>query len=283
MKIQPYKPRPGSHLVMALPDIHFPRHDRHALACVLGVIRLMCPTGLIQLGDAMDCESASSYPKRHLDEGKAERFYESQILPMRGLLAYGELYCDWWKILEGNHEFRVEAKLASLGDFGADIADLVSPRKLLAQGRAKPFTYVPYVQKPSAPLPHVKIADDLVAVHGWSYCKHVAAKHLEIARNCSILFGHVHRRQSHTVRQPIDNKILEAFTPGCLAQLQPLYMAHTPTDAVHGFELIWVTNDGKRWTHYSVVIKDGVCVLPDGRKVDGRDYMKTLEKVEGGM
>lgn len=267
MSLKQYGPRPGSHLVMVLPDLHIPHHDRKALGCALEVHALMKPKRTVILGDWLDAEAFSSHAVSSRAEERAQTYYEGEIQPCRRLLDRLEENTDEIIFLEGNHCHRVERTVTSIGGVMLDLADLVSPQRLLSSNRAKPFTWISYVPKPANPLPHYRIAKDLIAVHGWSFAKHAAAKHLEIARNYSVVHGHTHRAQSFTARDPIDGRTLKAWSPGCLSKLQPLYMQHIPTDWVHGFSLIWCTDDLKRWTDYTVQINNGVCILPDGRKV----------------
>jgi predicted phosphodiesterase len=264
----PYQPRPGSHLVMVLPDLHLPHHDSAALECAMKVHALLKPRKTVILGDWLDCEAFSAHPVKSELEERSQTFFEAEIEPCRALLTRLEKNTEEIVYLEGNHEFRVERTVISMGGVMRDLADLVSPRRLLSEGRTKPFTYIPYVQK-AQQLSHHKIAEDLIAVHGWTWCRHAAAKHLEQAKHYSVVFGHIHRAQTATSRDPISGKHYQAWSPGCLSRLQPLYMASTPTDWVHGFSLIWVRDDGSAWTAYSPIIVNGVTVLPDGRKVRG--------------
>lgn len=250
---------------MILPDAHIPHHDPAAMACVLTAHEALRPARTVILGDWLDAEAFSSHPISSLAEERAGTFFESEISPCRDILTQLEAHTDSVVYLEGNHEFRVERTVARMGGVLRDLADLVSPRKLLSEGRTKPFTYVPYMPG----LSHYAISNNKSAVHGWTWCRHAASKHLEMARNRSIVHGHTHRKQSDTVRDPITGQIYEASSPGCLAKLQPLYMANNPTGWVHGFEMCWVTDDLERWTSYSPIIDRGQCVLPDGRKIDG--------------
>lgn len=279
-QVRPYEPRPGSYLTVGLPDIHFPDHDRLALACALGAIQILKPKEVGFYGDVLNCEGFGRHAKTAVLQRRFQTFNKAEIQPCNRMLDWVSGVAEHVWFLEGNHENNVERKIMELGEFGQEIADLISPRKLISEGR-KNFTYVEYVQKPGAELPHYRIAKDLVAVHGWSHSKNCAAKHLEMARNFSVVFGHVHRAQSHTVRQPIDRRRLKAWSPGCLAQLQPLYARHDPTDAVHGFDLIWVTEDKQKWTSFTVEVQGGVCILPDGRKVDGKEFLPLLREIEG--
>ena len=259
---RPYGPRAGSHLVFVLPDIHFPHQDPEALECALQAHALLRPRRTVFLGDVLDAQAFSEHPVKSHAERRAGTFYETEVEPARALLERVEENTDEIAFIEGNHEFRVERAMVNLG-LEEDLAALVSPRRLLSEGRTKPFTWIPY----SGTLPHYQIAQDLIAVHGWSWCRHAAAKHLELARSRSVVFGHVHRAQSFSTRDPITDRIVRAWTPGCLSRLQPLYQTSSPTEWIHGFSLVWVSDDLERWTSYSPTISRGQCVLPDGRKV----------------
>lgn len=252
---------------MILPDLHLPHHDPAALDCVLLAHEALRPKRTVILGDWLDAAAFSAHPVKSHAEERAGTFHATEILPCRDLLTQLEKNTDSIDYLEGNHEFRVERALVTQG-LEESLADLISPRKLLSDGRKKPFNYVPYAPK-SGVLPHVKIAEDLIAIHGWTWCRHAAAKHLDQSRNRSVVFGHIHRKQSYMSRDPIDNRTIQAWSPGCLSKLQPLYQTSSPTEWVHGFSLVWVTDDLTRWTAYSPTIDRGVCVLPDGRKIDG--------------
>ena len=272
-------PRPGSHLVMMLPDLHIPHHDKEALACVVRAHELLKPRRTVILGDWLDCEAWSQHPLLSRAQERARTFFEGEVAPCRRLLAKLEENTDEIVYIEGNHEFRVERMVTQMEGVMLDIADLVSPQRLLSEGRRKRFTYIPYVPAATV-LPHYRIASDLIAVHGWTFARHAAAKHLEIAKHYSVVFGHVHRKQEFTARDPIEGRTYKAWSPGCLSKLQPLYMAHNPTDWVHGFSLIWVSDDREHWTEYSPMIQNGSCVLPDGRKVIASDAMSFVEEME---
>lgn len=263
-----YGPRPGSHLVMVIPDIHFPDHDESALRCVLDAHRLLKPRRTVLLGDVLDCAGFSQHGRKSKNE-RLVNFLTEEIEPCRKFLTQLEKNTQEIIFIEGNHEWRVERLITKeQGAFEA-IEDLILPKKLLAQNRKKKFTWIPYSATPTTPLPHYRIAEDLIAIHGWSHAMSAAKKHLDIAKRWSVVYGHTHRRQADEVREPIDNEIYAAWSPGCLSQLQPVWGHSSPTNWTQGFSLIWVRNDLKDWTEYSPRIKKGVCILPDGRKVDG--------------
>lgn len=278
------KPRPNSFSCMVLPDLHVPAFDPGALGAVLLAHEALKPKETVILGDWLDCETWSSHPPKSLAEDRAKSFHKSEIQPVNRILDRFELNSERTIYLAGNHEDRVERKLVELGSLGKSISDLCSPKTLLAEDRSQKLRYIDYTREPTAPMPHYKIAEDLIAVHGWSFARHAAAKHLEIAKSWSVLFGHCHRQQAHVSRDPISGRVLRASSPGCLSLLQPLYLQHNPSEWSHGFELVWVSNDKKSWTSYTVMIRDGVCVLPGGLKIDGnsRQAKKLVQFIKDG-
>jgi hypothetical protein len=117
-------------------------------------------------------------------------------------------------------------------------------------------------------MSYYRVCKSLIAVHGWSFAKHAARVHLDATRDSSVIFGHVHRQQAATVRNPFTGQVLRAWSVGTLSKLQPLYLTDgKPTEWVHGFGLVYTSSDGKRFSEYTVTIENGECVLPDGTQV----------------
>lgn len=264
-------------LVMVVPDIHIPHHDRRALACLLAAIEEFQPEKVVFLGDVMDLERFTRFPRKSKVEDRASNYKLSEIDPCNRMLDFVQENSGSVDFLEGNHEFRVEARLLEY-DL-VDLYDLVSPRRLLSQER-KNFTYTTYTNKPTTPLPHVRIAEDLIAVHGWTYAKHAAARHLEIAKRYSVVHGDTHRQQSYMSRDPIDGWKLKAWSPGCLCIEQPIWGHSAPTEWTQGFSFVWVSKDKKVWNDYTVQIQNGMCVLPGGKVLDGKSRLKLVKDME---
>jgi len=261
------QPRRGSHLIMAMPDLHIPYHDPQALRVFLRVHEMLKPQRTVILGDMIDCGRFSGHTNQSRAEEVAGSFKTREIEPARRILERLEASTERLDYLEGNHEAFVERLAArEPGSAWGDVADLVSPRVLLSEGRQSEFTWTPYHQEDDR-IPHVQLAGDLIATHGWSFCRHAARKHVELARAWSVVYGHTHRAQSDTVKDPVTGRVLTGWSSGCMCRLQPLYRCHTPTDWSQGFDLIWARDDGASWTRYSVAIQRGRCILPDGQKI----------------
>jgi len=253
----------GYHLVMVLPDLHVPYHDELALSCVLKTHDYLKPKRTIILGDWLDAEPFKTHPTKNLLEAKAYDFKRDEVDPCNDILDTLQKNSDLLVFIEGNHEFRVERAAAAGNHKGfSSIYSLISPKHLLGANR-KNFIWVPYQKQ----LSHYKITKDLWAFHGWSHAKHVAETHLNYLMSVSAVFGHVHRQQAAVRRNKVTDKLIKAWTPGCLCKLQPLWDTQTPTDWVHGFSIIYVKNDGSHWFDYTINIENGTCVLPGGKLI----------------
>lgn len=230
----------------------------------------------MQLGDAADCEVFSSHSPGDLED-RGGNFLRDEVAPYNALIdAFQGKAARPWVQLFGNHENRIERWLAnSVGSAAASIAPLVSMESLLryrvdAKGRPhrerENFTCVPYVAR--GLYSHYKITPNLFAIHGWSCAKHASKVHMDQAKTVSIVHGHTHRAQSYTTRNPWTNEIYQAWSPGCLAKMIPLYMAKNPNEWTHGVSVIYIAADNPLdWTHYTIPIQRGRAILPDGREV----------------
>jgi len=73
----------------------------------------------------------------------------------------------------------------------------------------------------------------------------------------SVIYGHTHTVQSHTLMSPIDidDKRI-AYNIGCLCNKNPGYMRNRPNSWVHAFGLTYVRSDGF-FTHTTIPIIKG--------------------------
>ncbi len=260
----PYLPK-GYHLVMVLPDLHVPYHDKPALSCALKAHEFLKPKRTIILGDWLDAEPFKTFERKSLLEKAAIDFKVDEVDPCNEILDILQKNTKLMVFIEGNHEFRIERAAANARNKGlAAVHSLISPKNLLGVGR-KDFIWVPYNKQ----LSHYKITPELWAFHGWSHSKHVAETHLNYLMSVSAVFGHVHRQQSAVRRNKVTDRLIKAWTPGCLCERQPLWGTQTPTDWIHGFSIIYVKNDNSSWFEYTITIENGQCVLPGGKLLKG--------------
>ncbi len=278
----------GSHVVLVLPDMHHPFADPAAMAAVLAIAKAVKPTRIVSLGDSVECAAFSAHPARSVAEQAIHDF--AHELETCG--AWIDRICEAagpqlesWQYLYGNHEQHVERECIRLGAIGLAVRSMIEPSIVLGRGRPL-LRFTPYIadyakdRRPAshlrggASMAHHKITNDLIAVHGWTIARNAAQVHLDKVKTCSLIHGHTHRQQSATGRLWDSDKILKAWSPGCLSLLQPAWHHSSPTEWVHGLDVIYCKDDclakGNRdpaWTNFTVTIVNGETVLPHGTKV----------------
>lgn len=265
---------------VVLPDAHFGLNDDQDLSawkarqCALLATRYLASKSAVDsvviLGDWLEGAACSSHGPSSVRDALQRGYFETEVEPCQEALDAFQETSKSMVFIEGNHCHRIlrwALQQIVRGPLG-DVVKSLAPRELLARTLAgkerKRFKWVSYV----GALPHHAIAPDLWALHGWSYAKNAAAVHLATARSVSIIHGHTHRRQEVTGRDPVTGRLLFGMSPGCLSTLTPDYRSHSPTDWSHGFAVIYQSaTDPQNWTSYLVSIKDGYCVLPDGKEI----------------
>jgi len=255
-----------SKLWFFFPDIHIPEHDEAALEVALRAHEKLKPDNTVFLGDVMDCGLFSAHSKRSIPESLAYDFKEKEIDPTQALLDRAQKSTKGTThYLCGNHEERIQRWAANNGQIALSLYKMLDPCEFLSKGR-KNFKIVPYSIPTGDRMGYVQVAPDLVAVHGWSFAKNAARVHMDRSRSRSIIYGHTHRAQSESGRDPWTGGPIKAWSPGCLSKLQPLYaVGGTPTDWSHGISIVYVGRDS--WTEYSISITNGSCVLPNGSEI----------------
>ena len=231
---------------VVLHDLHAGREDRRALECALVAIDWLRPREVIITGDWWEAGKASSHPPTPGDQPGPYRAETRLICDVIDWIADKT---DEITFLDGNHEFRTHRKI--MGDsLLAEFADQLLPEKILANRVTR---HIPYKE-------WYEFQPGWIAVHGVSEARHAAAKHLDYFRGMSVVHGHTHRAQMHTVRHAVTGHLLTGLSAGCMCELQPKW-CKTPTTWAHGFTIFHGRHP------FIVRIENGHCVLPDGRHV----------------
>lgn len=247
------------------PDIHFPDQEEEALEVAMAAHRHFKPDYSIVGNDLVNCTPFSSWGAKSIPEATARDWFQDEVTPAIKFVDKVQANTNIRTYyLPGNHDCWVERWCARNGRVGQAIYSMVSLKVNLSRGR-KHFTYID-VTNPRDRRNFVKMHHDLYCVHGWSYCKHAAAKHLELSRTRSVIFNHTHRMQVFYGRDPWNGKPIFAASAGCLCKKQPMYMHDgKPTDWVNGF---WIAFVGRTdFTFYPITIHKGRAIMPDGKEI----------------
>lgn len=107
--------------VAFVPDIHLPYHDKAAYDLVVRALKAWKPDVLVVMGDAVDMDSVSSFPKvdgRRMTLEEEMDAARPEFAKLNGIGATTKVY------LKGNHEFRLERYLATEAQRLGKLVDL---------------------------------------------------------------------------------------------------------------------------------------------------------------
>jgi hypothetical protein len=233
------------------------------------IIQDLKPGRVVVLGDTVDAELFSRHAPILSDSDKAGSFLRDEITPAKELFDFFFKHTNEVIYILGNHEHRCSTWSAAMGRAGEGIAELISPARLLGEGRGKEFKVIPYAVTPNVENYYV-LCKNVVAVHGWGFGKHCAADVMAKARTRSVFFGHTHRYQVYCSRDAFTGEVHQAVSCGTLAQLKPLYqVGGSPNEWCHSVALVYHPLDKNKrgFSSYVVMIDKGKAVLPDGKLI----------------
>lgn len=251
---------------VAFGDIHWDSRDETAVAVLESTLRRLRPHVSVCLGDLVDATPFSRHARAKVSEMDARDWGEYELKPAsRFLDRVQQSTREKTIFIEGNHDAWVERWAANAGIGGVSVHSLISPRAHLSRGRTA-FRWIPWVDEWMNRNSYAVLHSRLIAAHGWCANKHAASKHLDMAKPRSIIYGHTHRQDRSTDRNPYTGELIEAIGAGCLCKLQPLYRhGGAPTHWTQGFIVGYLGK--KSYQAYPVTIEKGSAILPCGKEI----------------
>ena len=233
--------------VLLVPDIHSQFVDWSALQVCLDFKADWKPTKTVQMGDLLDCEAISSFPK-------------DQALTLREEFDIGEHILDILKpthYCEGNHEERIQRQ----GLVDRSIRSLLSVKDNLHL-EARGIEHLEY--RPNLYFEFGK----LNVLHGNKCSDNAAKAHAE-AYGC-VAFCHTHRIQSYTKRS-IGHRST-GFNVGTLTP-ESLGYCSTVTGWQQGFAFAYIMDDGD-FSFYQVRMIGAGPFIIEGKEYERHETCK---------
>lgn len=225
---------------VVISDLHAPDHHKPSWDAFLQWCDHNRPQEVILNGDIVELESMSSHVTGTTGTLESDLACADQVLSELMEANSSDCKYDW---LEGNHETRGKRKAKTHLPEAGSLLDIGKLLHLEERG-------IVWHEEGAG----VK-RGDLLFVHGYYYCKHHAAKHLD-AYKCDIAYGHTHRPQSFTTAGH-DNVPLAAYGLPCMRTLRPEWKNGAPTGWVNGFGVYNYLPGTGQYNLYTVMIKDG--------------------------
>jgi predicted phosphodiesterase len=217
-------------LNLVIPDTHRPRHDKRAVELVHSVGRDLKPDIVTILGDYVDAESVSSFPK---DPDRHQILKEEIDDANRGLDEFDEYYPKARKIMiEGNHEERLSRFVRDKAPALYSLAYMPDLLRLHTRGG---WEWVKYGK-------HVKIGK-LLFTHGTIVRVNTSAAMLQKYEH-SVCFGHIHRIEESLKVNALGEAHV-AFTPGWLGDVAQVDYVKDFANWQLGFALVYHLDNGE--------------------------------------
>lgn len=243
-------PAPTVRRGIAVFDLHHPKHDKKLWANILRFTEDFDPDIFVFGGDNQDLEVVSHWVgnKRKVVEGKRlkkdfDTFNDDILDPLDCILRD-----DVERVFHlGNHEdwlyqyLEVHPEMEGLIEFELNLH--LDKWRMLQYGEVSKFGH-------------------LHATHG-TYCNlHHAMKTAQVYGR-SMMYGHLHTLQTHTLVTPLDSLPYAATAIPCACHMNPDYAKNRPNSWTNGFAVYYIQPNGL-FNLYPVVAIDGCFVSPDG-------------------
>ena len=221
---------------IALPDIHVPYQDKKSLRAVEQFMSDTQPNYIIYTGDQMDLEMLMKITKNIPEHTPIHSDYEQ----FDAIMTRHMKLCPKAKIvfIEGNHEERVRRLIEKHPTYAGSDIEL----ERYFQFKKRGIEFIPFGKT-------FKLGK-LYYMHGNYYGIHHAKKTVS-AYGRSIIYGHTHDFQAHTMVTPLDvDDAHVAKSIGCLCTRNPNYKKGAPNRWVTGFHIAYFRQGGYFNDHF---------------------------------
>lgn len=254
---------------VVIPDSHGCFIDETAAATFLRDLKNLAPHEIVMLGDHVDAGGflAQHHVWGYVADGSYT--YEQDIQAANHFLDRIQEAAPSAKIhyIEGNHEQRVErwcmTQALRQSKDAEFLRSVFAPNVLLKLKERGVNYYRRSTMYFNLPIPGTIKLGKCYFSHEGHGGKNSSA-HMVRRYGAPIVFGHVHRQQADMIRT-VSSGVVGAWSPGCLAKLQPLWLHTNLSDWAHGYGVQFVNKSGL-FIHLNIpILKDGVSLLPKFR------------------
>lgn len=245
---------------ICLADLHIPYHDPDIVSAVLKYAKDINPDYVVYLGDLIDFYQISKWVKNPEEYTVDEELFAVRefLYEAKDLFGDAEYY-----YVEGNHEDRLRRFLFSKVPELSNLRSLQLASKDMLDLDNLDIEYIQTHEWMATHKEPFKLGK-LYHIHGHELTGSSNAIH--IARNTlmktldNTIIGHHHTVQHHEEHGLGKEKLIGAWSVGCLCDLYPDYM---PINRwINGFAEVHYTNDGRfRVINHSIYKVDGEIII----------------------
>jgi len=255
--------------ILLLPDIHFPKHNKEAIAAVFQFTKWFKPHTVVLVGDALEMDAINQWKmskgnNKHFEGKRLKKEYDgfdAEILTkLEKITPKGceRIY------MGGNHEVWATMFTNKL----TPIEGMIEPDAYLKL-KERGWKWIPYLVSDNGCGVKQGTCQfgKLLVMHGAYSNKYHAAKVADMYSK-SVAYGHVHDLQMYTkVFSDNATSYHTAQSIGCLCNTSPEFMRGRGNRWVTAFGVLYVQDDGY-YNLYTPVIVRGKFVYA-GKLFDG--------------
>ena len=271
VEIPDRSPRTHVKTVLLIPDTHFgfvhdfnnhaldPIHDPNAIRCAVEVAKAVQPDQIIQLGDLLDLAPWSIKwprpPKTLSTTQPALQAAHDFLSELRGACPDADI-----KVIEGNHEERIQRALVALLGEAVDLTPIGSSQAALSVPTLLSLDALGVEYLSGYPNAHLWVGD-MQILHGTVVGAGGGTTASKILKSTSHsqMYGHIHRMElaSRSITDRDGKRVIWAGSPGTLARTDGTVPGSNPCcDWQQGLVLLHVGEDGVV-TPEMIPIRDG--------------------------
>ena len=252
-------------------DTHGMRVDKAAFAAFVADVKLIGPSEVICMGDALDCDGHLS---RHRPVGYRALSPYSYADDVDAANAQWDAVCKAapkarHDYLAGNHEDRIMGWIRDQNFSERDERfhrERLSPQAVLSLKKRGVTYHERILQHDGLQKRGTIKRGKCLFVHGDSHAKRAAEVHLMgVATN--IVFAHTHRTEQF-VTSTETTGVISAWNPGCLCERHQMYQHSAPSKWSQGYGLQFISAAGD-FLHINVPI------------IEGKSYLQPMVKLIG--
>jgi hypothetical protein len=240
--------------VVVLPDLQIPFHDKKSLQAVYRYLDDEAFDELIQLGDFMDFDCISHFNVDDLRLTENKRLFRDYEVGNEVLDELQKLVKKI-TILQGNHDFRIEAFI----DKNPKLEGLIEMEAML-RFNERGINFVRYWENKTKNIYRIGHA---IFIHG-DYTTDTHAKKHALVYGTNVFYGHLHDVQEYSMVFKGDDKTIVGQSMGCLCRYDQQYMKGAPSRWQQAIGTFYFRPNGY-FNHYVSRIFNHEFIAPNGK------------------
>lgn len=243
--------------ILLYPDIHYPKHNKEAIAAVFQFTKWFKPHTVVIMGDGLEMDAINQWKMsrgdhKHFENKRLKKEYdgfdENILTPLEKITPKGceRIY------MGGNHEVWADMFVNKFPTLKGSIEP-----HLCLKLKERGWRWIPYLVSDNGVGVKQGMVEfgKLLVVHGQYSNKYHAAKVADMYSK-SVVYAHTHDKQFY-IKVFSDNSTSyhTAQSIGCLCNVNPEFMRGRANRWIHAFGILYVQDDGSYNLYTPIIVR----------------------------